>query len=167
MSVFHWSSYPKLAYGISFLTLLVCVLPSQAFGAQYMGESVCRMCHQKIFLAWKETGHAVTYDKLVGQERNKRVCQRCHVTARGLEGVQCESCHGPGSQYSTLSIMRDREKALENGLREVTPQTCLRCHSGKSPHKLKPFKYTQEELLKLVHAPSPVKTVEPQADSEP
>ena len=72
-------------------------------------------------------------------------CLRCHQTAYNLSlddlresfdptrGVQCESCHGPGADYSSLPVMRDREQALANGLLIPNVQTCRHCHNSDSP----------------------------------
>ena len=57
------------------------------------------------------------------------VCLGCHATAAEAEawerdpgfrvedGVQCEKCHGPGSEYMAEDVMRDREKPRRAGLR--------------------------------------------------
>jgi hypothetical protein len=74
-------------------------------------------------------------------------CLSCHVTAHGVpptriahqldprDGVQCESCHGPGREYRKKKIMSDREKALAKGLWDVgkDPAICTGCHNPESP----------------------------------
>ena len=57
------------------------------------------------------------------------VCLGCHATAAETEpwerdpafrledGVQCEKCHGPGSEYMAEKVMRDPEAARRAGLR--------------------------------------------------
>jgi YVTN family beta-propeller protein len=45
-----------------------------------------------------------------------------------VQGVQCESCHGPGSEYIMEAVMRDPVAAVEAGLREVNQETCIKCH---------------------------------------
>ncbi len=75
-------------------------------------------------------------------------CAYCHVTGFDLErerweddGVQCESCHGPGEAHVELASDAGR-RASEEELAEVRaainpaldPQTCGQCHSrGVSP----------------------------------
>jgi hypothetical protein len=73
-------------------------------------------------------------------------CLNCHGTAADVpveyrsaefrieEGVSCEHCHGPGEQYSTQEIMRDKQKAVSMGLRLLSPQDCLNCHKQKPTH---------------------------------
>jgi YVTN family beta-propeller protein len=67
-------------------------------------------------------------------------CLRCHTTDAGLsesnfmegfdyrDGVQCESCHGPGSEYSPEAVMRDPRAAMQAGLQPVSAETCMPCH---------------------------------------
>jgi len=67
-------------------------------------------------------------------------CLLCHVTGsqdpdalyessyRSQEGVSCEACHGPGSKYSTVEVMADREAFLANGGRIPDAETCRTCH---------------------------------------
>lgn len=112
--------------------------------------------------AWKESPHAKAYETLKGDEA-KRIakakgltvaphqadeCLRCHATAHGLEpaqifrkpllvsdGVQCESCHGPGSAYRKKTVMADHEKAVAAGLWEPgkDEKVCTTCHNPESP----------------------------------
>lgn len=70
-------------------------------------------------------------------------CSYCHVTGFESdtlewddEGVQCEACHGPGSEHVILMdelgfILneRDREDLHESINSAVDPQTCGQCHS--------------------------------------
>lgn len=110
---------------------------------------------------WKNSAHANAWKTLETEEANKIAkekgfdkpavevpeCVKCHVLSKEInpdelaetfdktEGVQCESCHGPGSDYMKLSIMKDRQKSIENGL--FIPQNkeefCTGCHNDQSP----------------------------------
>ena len=76
-------------------------------------------------------------------------CLRCHATGWDLseeqrtqflkpafkieDGVQCETCHGPGEDYKTLKIMKDRSLALKAGLMIGDEKLCLTCHNEQSP----------------------------------
>ena len=74
-------------------------------------------------------------------------CLVCHVTAFGVpadriarsldlaDGVQCESCHGPGRRYRKKKIMSDPDKARANGLWVISADSgiCERCHNAQSP----------------------------------
>ncbi len=67
-------------------------------------------------------------------------CLLCHVTgaqeedalfaatSRREEGIGCEACHGPGSHYSDIDVMTDREAFLAAGGRIPDEQTCIQCH---------------------------------------
>jgi hypothetical protein len=90
-------------------------------------------------------------------------CLRCHATAQGVpaeqmerplrvaDGVQCESCHGPGSDYKANEIMSDRAKALAAGMWEPgkDEKICLRCHNSESP-SFKDFDY-EANKKKIAH----------------
>jgi YVTN family beta-propeller protein len=74
------------------------------------------------------------------------VCLGCHATAAESEkwerdpgfsiedGVQCEKCHGPGSEYMSDKVMRDPEAARRAGLRKFTKRDCAVCHYVKGSH---------------------------------
>ena len=88
-----------------------------------------------LFLA-KLRPHYQDLDKPISDER----CLLCHVTGsqdpdalhassfRPQEGVSCEACHGPGSEYATVERMSDREAFLANGGRIPDAGTCRSCH---------------------------------------
>ncbi len=74
-------------------------------------------------------------------------CVKCHTlgvdiattkledTFDKTQGVQCETCHGAGSEYKKLTIMKDKEKAMANGLIIHTEKEafCTKCHNSESP----------------------------------
>jgi len=72
------------------------------------------------------------------------ICLGCHATGAHVEtwekdetffvedGVQCEKCHGPGSEY--MEVMRDREKAMKAGLMFPSMEDCMNCHHVKGSH---------------------------------
>ena len=74
------------------------------------------------------------------------ICLGCHATAADAEnwerdpgfriedGVQCEKCHGPGSEYMDERVMRDPEAARRAGLRRFTRRDCDVCHYVKGSH---------------------------------
>jgi YVTN family beta-propeller protein len=77
-----------------------------------------------------------------------RMCLGCHATAseeedwqraegfHSADGVQCEVCHGPGSEYAQADIMRDPKLAMANGLMMPDKvESCLRCHRAKGSHE--------------------------------
>lgn len=80
-------------------------------------------------------------------------CLRCHSTVFGVtptqmaydlalsDGVQCESCHGPGRDYRKKKIMSDRDNAVAKGLWDPNALLCARCHNEASP-TFDPARYT-------------------------
>jgi nitrate/TMAO reductase-like tetraheme cytochrome c subunit len=109
----------------------------------YMGAKFCRTCHSSAdndrHHLWLQSAHASAFEVLKGVEKIDPECLSCHTTGYGkpssekttgkdLRGVQCEACHGPGSEYKSMRVMKDPESARENGLQEVTRDTCLGCH---------------------------------------
>jgi hypothetical protein len=129
----------------------------------YVGVSKCAMCHKSKargdqYGQWQETAHAKAYVNLAGdaaKAAGKKLgvddpqkspkCLKCHVTAYGVDkeliassfkmedGVQCEACHGPGSDYMKLSVMKDKEKAMAAGLVIPGKELCVTCHNEESP----------------------------------
>ena len=75
------------------------------------------------------------------------------------EGVSCESCHGPGSEYKSPKIMKSKaydedyaaahKAAMDAGLVVPTEKTCITCHNDKNPFH-KDFKF-KEMAAKIAH----------------
>ena len=111
---------------------------------------------------WSESAHAQAFETLASEESRKianekglgdpqkeEICLKCHVTRVSLgsgavvtekskyidkEGVGCESCHGPGSDYKPKKIMNDPEAARAAGLIVIgTEEGCIQCHNEESP----------------------------------
>lgn len=100
-------------------------------------------------------------------------CLKCHVTAYGVdaalivkgatpeekgfvaeEGVQCESCHGPGSLYKSRKTMKDKTAAVAAGLIIPDEKLCKTCHNPESP-SYKEFNFA--EAKKKIEHPNPNK----------
>jgi hypothetical protein len=114
---------------------------------------------------WKSAKHSQAYQALltpaadsiakVRGSNNPAVkteeCLSCHVTGHNIDasligpkfkiedGVQCETCHGPGSNYKTMSIMKNKDLAIANGLNIASNLEgfCVKCHNEKSPTYVK------------------------------
>ncbi|MDH3342348.1 MAG: cytochrome c family protein [Gammaproteobacteria bacterium] len=81
----------------------------------YTGNTKCRLCHRDFFIGRKKDAHDHSYEKLVAnlpQYADNPDCLNCHTTGHGinsgfvnmkrtarLANVQCEGCHGPGSEH--------------------------------------------------------------------
>jgi len=105
----------------------------------YIGAEKCKMCHRVQYESWATTKHAKATDNAKASTNPKfeAACLTCHATNKdeAMAGVQCEACHGPGSDYKGLSVMKDLEKAKAAGLVIPTQATCNGCHDGKDHHK--------------------------------
>jgi len=55
-------------------------------------------------------------------------------TFRIEDGVQCESCHGPGSEYMAAPVMADAQAARKAGLQMPGVDVCMKCHLTKGTH---------------------------------
>jgi hypothetical protein len=110
---------------------------------------------------WREHPHAAAVETLRspqslevaqrlgidGAPTEASECLRCHETAHGVaatwiaydlvreDGVQCESCHGPGRDYRKKTIMSDRDEARAKGLWAPGEDSaiCTGCHNRESP----------------------------------
>ena len=126
---------------------------------KYVGAGKCKMCHNSVrkgaqFKVWSESKHSHAFEVLgtpkaleiatakgVKDPQKAPECLQCHVTGYGEPadslGVGCETCHGPGGNYYTMSVMKDirsgKSKPEEFGLRMPTKDTCAKCHNEKSP----------------------------------
>jgi hypothetical protein len=108
--------------------------------ASYVGDDKCVSCHKPAARFWKRTVHAQAWKTLVevGKEAHDD-CVSCHVTGygeiggtslgytKGLQDIQCEVCHGPGSIHIEK---RGKESPFAGRLK--TPESvCVRCHNEK------------------------------------
>jgi hypothetical protein len=148
----------------------------------YIGSKKCSMCHKTAkqgeqYKIWSESKHASAYSNLAseaGKQKAKKLgvpdpqksekCLSCHTTAPGnkdlwdkgsitYEGVGCETCHGPGSVYKKISIMKNRELALKSGMILGDKNTCLSCHKKDNPEHSGVFNY--EEAWESIKHPIP------------
>lgn len=135
----------------------------RAGGAEYVGVKKCKACHSAQYKAWEKTKHATALETLkkAGKDRDAK-CNKCHNTGVGkaqakgaeLSGVQCEACHGAGSNYRKPSIMsRSKFKAdkpaahaaaVKAGLVVPDEKLCKTCHNKKSPN-FKPFDFAKRK----------------------
>lgn len=164
---------------------------------KYIGAEKCKNCHAadtsgNQYAAWQKSGHAKAYatlatDKAKEYAKAKKIedpqksdeCMKCHRTAFGVaadqikkgfdpnQGVQCESCHGPGEQHMKARFAAAAKAGAEGAADEkgkvaerqtlpageiiakVDQKTCLECHNEQSPG-FKPFCFL-ERSAKIAH----------------
>lgn len=102
--------------------------------ATYVGEAGCAGCHAAASRRWARSDHAralLTLER--AQHAHDPECLACHVTGMGhpggadtgrapLEGVQCEACHGPGSDHVTAP-------SAGYGALPRDASACVACHT--------------------------------------
>ncbi len=150
---------------------------------EYIGAMKCKMCHNKPttgkqYTIWSEGPHAKAMETLKSDKAKEiakkkgiddpskaEACVKCHATTghtdKNLhltitqdEGVSCESCHGAGSKYKSMAVMKSREKSIENGLIIPDEKLCKQCHNEESP-TFKGFNF--DEYAKKIAHPNPAK----------
>lgn len=125
--------------------LLMLGYPTIASASDYVGARRCKSCHPAEYAQWKTTPHARAVERLSAAERRDPRCAGCHSTsaADGLEGVQCESCHGAGKYYWPAHVMVDHALAKAVGLLPGNQKsTCVSCHTADTA-SVTPFDFAK------------------------
>lgn len=150
---------------------------------KYVGVKICSPCHKaeksgNQLGVWQKSKHAEAF-KVLSTPKAAEVakakglakpaaesaeCLQCHtVTAEAAQleksfdakdGVQCEVCHGAGSAYKSMAVMKDKAKSVAAGLAVYKDEAaieakCKTCHNDKSP-TYKEFKF-KESWAKIQH----------------
>jgi hypothetical protein len=119
---------------------------------------------------WSRSAHARAFDDLSGTEAISwhttnggprpainTVCLSCHAPLHALqrndtmlrsneEGVGCEACHGPGSSYATMSVMRNHSLFARLGGKRGSSADCATCHLPASTDAHCPFALSQFDV---------------------
>lgn len=102
--------------------------------ATYVGADVCGACHAAAAAAWSQSGHALALATLeAALHSHDPECLACHITGLGhpgggvpgdahLANVQCEACHGPGSDHAAAP-------ARGYGTLPGKAAACVGCHT--------------------------------------
>ena len=103
----------------------------------------CRLCHRDFFIGRKHDVHDRAFSLMLSAGRGEpEQCLGCHTTGYGVRGgftsatttprlvnVQCEGCHGPGSEH----IRHNGKGGFLAGT--VNPENlkkmCLSCHNDR------------------------------------
>jgi len=127
---------------------------------------------------WQKTKHAQAYTTLAtpaaletakkagvsGDPQKAGACLKCHVTGfeaaatlkdstySDKEGISCEACHGAGSNYAKLGVMKDKKASIAAGLTLPTEAVCVKCHNKESPN-YKEFVFA--DMVKKIAHPKP------------
>jgi hypothetical protein len=165
------------------------VIGQEKTANKYVGVKICGPCHKPEKVGnqvgiWEKSKHAGAFKVLttpkaaeVAKAKGLKTpasespeCLQCHTvvaeaamtekTFDAKDGVQCEACHGPGSAYKTMSVMKDKAKAVSAGLVTFKDDAaieakCKTCHNEKSP-TFKEFKF--DEMWGKIKHPRPKKS---------
>ncbi len=103
-----------------FSSMCLVVFSISAEQTEIGAEKCARICHKVQYDSWLKTRHAAVNPK-----------------------IDCESCHGKGSDYARLHVMKDPEAAKAAGLvSKPAKGSCTeKCHKAN-------FK---DEMMKAVH----------------
>jgi len=112
------------------------MMRAQGYEPECLGvEASCVRCHTEQYEHWKTTAHAHAYATLQDKfQASNPECLRCHTTCQldlkqdgtgfvpeGLRNVQCESCHGIGTDH-----------ARDGSYGAIRVETCLNCHDREN-----------------------------------
>lgn len=139
-----------------------------------MGDQLTHWLHSRhakayMSLAQPEAKQIAKWSGIPMEPQESAMCLGCHATAAEAEpwerddtfslkeGIQCEKCHGAGSEYMAEDVMMDREAAMMAGLKMPTKEDCLNCHAEKGSHRivLGPRTYDREKAWQLIAHPTP------------
>lgn len=123
------------------------------------GVERCADCHAATrfgdqYGIWRESAHARAYSTLWSDTARSYIaahrlsidsCLSCHTTLGRrtafagdslllTEGVGCERCHGPGSNYADFNTMSNRSTFISRGGIRGTLRDCSQCHSPQADH---------------------------------
>ena len=159
---------------------------------RYVGWKACEMCHKDETADWLRSKHGKAFELLKPGNRHKakknakldpdkdytvstEKCVGCHTTGfkkpggfvdttttPEMVGIQCEACHGPGSEYRTIhkskrtEFKRDEVKAVGQTYGSENDQVCRNCHEHKDtpmqPSIDEKYKFDWKERLKDARA---------------
>jgi len=126
--------------------------PGSVAGDHFLGEKNCRRCHEAEYQMYSSQDHARAFATLTKNQRDSSPeCLPCHVVGYGQPGgfatkqatpdlvnVQCENCHGMGTQHPDHGAVNAAV---------VGPDVCLSCHT----HEQNPNFDYEEALKHIVH----------------
>jgi hypothetical protein len=104
--------------------------------SHFVGAEVCGRCHAKEYAQWQTTAHSRAWQTLVDEKKESTPdCVVCHVAgyqkpggfstaadAAKLANVQCENCHGMGTEHDSWPARHT----------PVPETTCRGCHTDVS-----------------------------------
>ncbi len=125
-----------------------CAKCHQGPGFGYQHSRMLLTAHAQAYaaLALPEAKEIARLSGIPQEPQESQMCLGCHATAAEAEdwekepafhvedGVQCEKCHGAGSEYMPEEVMTDPKAAMAAGLTMPEKSDCLNCHKVKGSH---------------------------------
>lgn len=125
--------------------------PAELFDTtlKYVGSSSCMSCHAATHQNWQSSVHGQAFETLVkAGKQDDANCLKCHtvgfneesgyqvgIAHKDLQGVGCESCHGPGETHVASKKKEDIRGLGDDCPFCVIEQICLSCHdAANSPN---------------------------------
>lgn len=159
--------------------------------SEYVGNDVCRLCHEAAYQKWLGTAHsrgfvplysemAMMMGEKMGATADMAIrsgkCLKCHSTAHDVpaayrgpgfrvgEGVSCEKCHGPGGDH--VRAFEDPQSEVDGTLGAPAEDFCRGCHRSKMGHeeiesKLKNFPKAWKKIAHPLEMERPEDELEP------
>jgi hypothetical protein len=111
------------------------------------GQTVCGNCHAQPQAMWSGTNHSHAWESLQESGHAQEFCEGCHTvselgnaatepsgyTSTGsarFEDVQCESCHGAGSEHMSDPASSQPTPSLAVLATDGSYLNCAECHNG-------------------------------------
>ena len=141
----------------------------KAGGDQYNRWLLSQHSRAYAVLAKPEAKEIARLSGIPVEPQESPMCLGCHATGADAEpwekdptfyvqdGVQCEKCHGPGSEYSDAKVMMDPKAAMMAGLKMPSREDCMSCHNVKGSHVAvhKKPKLDMDMAWKMIAHPTP------------
>ena len=148
-----------------------CAKCHQGPGFGYQQCLMLLAAHSKAYatLALPEAKEIARLSGIPQEPQQAEMCLGCHATGAEAEewekdetfhvedGVQCEKCHGAGSEYMAEEVMTDPKAARAAGLMMPQKSDCMNCHKVKGSHVavLKVKTYDVDAAWELLKHPTP------------
>jgi cysteine synthase A len=127
---------------------------------RYLGDATCVRCHAAEAAQWKTTAHSLAWSTLVRVKKDATPeCVPCHtvghrkpggftsgVATPDLVNVQCENCHGMGTEHDSGAKTRGPWAPGHRGWPGFDPSAALRPghpHRRVHPHRGEPSRLVE------------------------
>lgn len=133
---------------------------------RYVGNDKCRLCHRDFFVGRKQDPHDHAMSYITDSEyRENPKCLVCHATGYGvatgfisiaqtprLANVQCEGCHGPGSNHLKIASIKKTGGGFLAGTDrpDRLKRMCKSCHTDRWNHSYTDFESAYAKYRKAV-----------------